>query len=80
MAKRQLAEKWKEGLELYYKNDFYLARNIFLAVVKECPQDGIAKWYLFASEHYFNSGVEDGVDYSLFRVFEETGGGHGFPV
>lgn len=80
VAKRQLAEKWKEGLELYYKNDFYLARNIFLAVVKECPQDGIAKWYLFASEHYFNSGVEDGVDYSLFKVFEETGGGHGFPV
>ena len=76
MAKQQSKEKFREGLELYYKNDFYLARNVFLGAVKECPQDGIAKWYLFASEHYFNSGVEQGVDYSLFRTFEETGGGH----
>lgn len=80
MAKQQSAEKFKEGLELYYKNDFYLARNVFLSAVKECPQDGIAKWYLFASEHYFNSGVEQGADYSLFRTFEEMGGGHEFSV
>lgn len=79
-AKRQSVEKFQEGLELYGRNDFYLARNAFLAVLRECPQDGIARWYLFASEHYFNSGVEHRADHSLFIPFEETGGGHEFPV
>lgn len=80
VVKRQCGDRFREGLELYYKNDFYLARNVFLAVMKECPQDGIARWYLFASEHYFNSGVENGADHSLFGTAAEMGGSYEFPV
>ena len=71
-AERKLYEDQKEKLEkaieLFYKNDFYLARNIFSALLYNCPSDGIARWYLFACDKYFNSEDLESVDYSLFGI------------
>ncbi|MDR1574221.1 MAG: hypothetical protein LBS24_07915, partial [Clostridiales Family XIII bacterium] len=48
--RKQYNEKFQEAIRLYYKNDFYLARNIFSEIFKNCPDDGVAKWYIFACE------------------------------
>lgn len=63
-----LNEKFQEAVQLFYKNDFYLARNLFSAILKADPEDGIARWYLFASEHFFNSGKPEEAVYNLFGV------------
>jgi len=67
----QNEERFQKAIQLFYKNDFYLARNTFSAVLRACPMDGVARWYLFASEHYFNEQeTEAGEDrrYNLFGV------------
>ena len=58
----------QEGIQLFYRNDFYLARNIFSALLRACPGDGIVRWYLFACEHFFNCEELDRVDYRLFGI------------
>ncbi|MPN54166.1 hypothetical protein SDC9_201835 [bioreactor metagenome] len=62
--------KFQEGVRLFYKNDFYLARNAFSAVIKACPEDGIARWYLFACERYFSRPENQDVRYDLFGLEE----------
>jgi hypothetical protein len=62
--------KFQEGMRLFYKNDFYLARNAFSAVIKACPDDGVARWYLFACEHYFNKPDANEIRYDLFGIEE----------
>lgn len=74
--KKKLRPEFEEALKLYYQDDFYLARNRFSTIVKECQEDGIAKWYLFASEYYFNSGEAGKIDYSLFHQMNEVGADH----
>ena len=61
-------ERLQEGIRLFYRNDFYLARNIFSALLRVCPDDGIVRWYLFACEHFFNCEDLDRVDYRLFGI------------
>ena len=51
-------EKFEETLELFYSKDFYLARNQFMDILKDCPQDGIAKWYVFECERYMNEDAD----------------------
>ncbi len=46
--------RFQEGLSLYYQDDFYLARSAFTEVLKECPSDEVAKWYVFACERCLN--------------------------
>ena len=46
--------KFEETLELYYSKNFYLARNQFMEILKDCPEDGIARWYIFECEKYMN--------------------------
>lgn len=46
--------KFQKGLELFYQHDFYLARSTFSDVLKENPEDAMAKWYLFTCENYLN--------------------------
>ncbi|MDO4292925.1 MAG: hypothetical protein Q4C65_06800 [Eubacteriales bacterium] len=46
--------RFREGLSLYYQDDFYLARSAFTEVLKECPSDEVAKWYVFACERCLN--------------------------
>lgn len=58
--------EFQEALRLYYKNDFYLARNLFSAISKESPNDTMARWYLFACEHYFNADDLNKINYSIF--------------
>lgn len=61
--------RFQKALQLFYKNDFYLARNIFSSLLKICPDDGVARWYLFACEHFFNSGEDSPeVSHGLFAA------------
>lgn len=66
--RRGYDQRFQEAINLFYHNDFYLARNLFSSLLRACPDDGIARWYLFACERFFNR--EDGAepDYSLFGV------------
>lgn len=57
----------QEAIGLFSRNDFYLARNILSAILKTCPEDGIARFYLFACEYYFHADT-DKVDYQLFGI------------
>lgn len=59
-------KKFQRALELYYQDDFYLARNVFTDVLKECPEDGLAKWYIFACEHHLNHPEMENNSYGLF--------------
>ena len=56
----------QEAINMFYKSDFCLARNIFSAIVRACPSDGIARWYLFACEHFFHRADDGETDFSLF--------------
>ncbi|MCI8796982.1 MAG: hypothetical protein HFG89_09040 [Dorea sp.] len=60
------AGKFAKALALYYRSDFYLARNIFAEVLRECPKDDVAKWYLFACEERLGSGLSADAEYGLF--------------
>lgn len=57
--------RFQEAIGLFYKSDFYLARNIFSDILRVCPTDGIARWYLFACEHFFQSGSDE----AAFQLF-----------
>ena len=46
--------RFQKGIELFYQHDFYLARSTFSDVLKENPEDHMAKWYLFTCERYLN--------------------------
>ncbi|MCI8669806.1 MAG: hypothetical protein HFI34_09865 [Lachnospiraceae bacterium] len=58
--------RFQEGIQMFYQNDFYLARNKFSAVLKECPEDGIARWYLFTCEAMLNAGDFGEIRHNLF--------------
>ena len=63
-------ERFQEAINLFYRNDFFLARNLFSALLRACPEDGIVRWYLFACEHYFHQEGAYEADYQLFGVHE----------
>ena len=46
--------KFQETLDMFYSRDFYLARNQFMEILKDCPQDGVTRWYIFECEKYMN--------------------------
>ncbi len=52
--KEQTDQKFQKGLTFFYQHDFYLARSTFSDVLKENPEDSMAKWYLFTCENYLN--------------------------
>ncbi len=60
-------EKFEATLELFYQKDFYLARNQFSELLREMPEDEIAKWYLFESEKYLNDVRVQG-DFGQLRL------------
>lgn len=60
--------RFQEAVNLFYRNDFYLARNLFSALVRVSPGDGIARWYLFACEYLFQQEGAAAPDYSLFGL------------
>lgn len=57
MIKQSLKDRFEETIEHFYNKDFYLARNRFSEILKECPEDEMARWYLFECERYLNEGV-----------------------
>lgn len=59
-------EAFDKALKLYYSNDLYLARSMFSDIVRECPDDGIARWYAFASDEMFNKDDNTDAHYELF--------------
>lgn len=68
-VRRDYDARFQEALNLFYHSDFYLARNLFSALLRACPSDGVVRWYLFACERFFNQEQEEGAeDYSLFGI------------
>ena len=65
MAKLQTKEKFEQALQLFYQYDFYLARSTFSELLRELPEDRIAKWYLFACEKHLNEAHGEAVDCGL---------------
>lgn len=57
---------FQRGLQLFYSNDFYLARNTFNEVLKLNEEDHIARWYLFHCEYHLNH-TDAEVSYGLFE-------------
>ena len=66
--REQYDKKFQEAINLFYHDDFFLARNQFSNILRICPEDGIARWYLFACEHFFNRTGEEETDYRLFGI------------
>lgn len=55
-AKSRTKMKFAQSLALFYREEFYQARSGFLEVLKECREDGIARWYVFACEEALSGG------------------------
>ena len=58
---------FQEGLQMFYQNDFYLARGKFAEVLKICPQDRLATWYLFRCDGLMDSRTIDSIGHGLFE-------------
>lgn len=61
-------DRLQEAIQLFYRSDFYLARNILSSMLRSAPDDGIVRWYLFACEHYFSCSEQSSVDFRLFGI------------
>lgn len=66
LARLRNRERFAQALELFYSNDLYLARSTFADVLKECPDDGICGWYVFACDKMFNAETTAEKTYELF--------------
>lgn len=78
LLKTQTAGELAQAIQLYYKNDFYLSRNQFSAILKRNPRDGVARWYIFACEHAFQMKNAEQVRYDLFA--DRAGGEYGLGI
>lgn len=56
-AKLADLEHFDEALKLFYRHDFYIARNRFSDILKRFPEDEVARWYLFESERLLDVNV-----------------------
>lgn len=54
LGKLKNRERFERALKLYYDNELYSARSVFTDIVRECPGDGIARWYVFACDERLN--------------------------
>nr|MCR4589442.1 hypothetical protein [Lachnospiraceae bacterium] len=64
-------EKFEKSLVLFASRDFYLARNNLTEIIKECPEDTIAKWYIFECERFLN-GDGDPLGAGAIRINKEA--------
>ena len=67
ILRRNTDSDFQEGLQLFYQNDFYLARGKFAEVLKVCPQDRLATWYLFRCDGLMDNRNVDNVGHGLFE-------------
>lgn len=58
-------EKFDEALRLFYQSDFYFARTLFTEILKDCPQDNVAKHYIFQCESCLNEEKHGAERFSL---------------
>lgn len=58
--------KFEKALNLFYQGDYYLGRNLFTEVLKECPEDEVAKGYLFLCEKCLNTDYGKDISCALF--------------
>lgn len=65
--KAAYASKFEKALELFYQYDFYLARSSFSEMIRENPQDELAKWYLFTCQKYLNQSYTGEVNFELWE-------------
>ena len=56
--KLRFRDQFEEAIKLFYRQDFYLARNAFTEILKDFPEDEIVTWYLFECEYYLNSNAD----------------------
>lgn len=59
-------DKFEKALNLFYQGDYYLGRNLFTEVLKECPEDEVAKGYLFLCEKCLNADCGKDISCALF--------------
>ncbi len=59
--------RFEEALNLFYEKDFYFARTRFSEIIKDTPDDDLAKWYVFESDRFLNEGT-DGENYKLLHI------------
>ncbi len=62
-----MKKKFDDALTLFYDQNFYLARNMFTEILRESPDDLLAKWYLFECEYYLDNAVPDGFTGALHK-------------
>ncbi len=67
-AKLHTMRQFERAFEMYEQKDFYLARNLFSDLLKESPEDELARWYLFESEKYLNEGVENEATFGALHM------------
>ncbi|GEM_PF-6669457 len=56
--REETKELFEEGLELFYENNYYLARNNFAKVIKIDHCDSVARWYLFTCEKHLDGSLK----------------------
>ena len=55
-------DKFEKTLNIFYKGDYYKARNQFSEILKDCPDDLITRWYIFESERYLNGETDSVIE------------------
>lgn len=60
-------KKFENAIALFYEYDFYLARSSFSEIIRENPQDEIAKWYLFTCQKYLNQSYGGDISFELWE-------------
>ena len=58
--------KFNEAIKLFYQSDFYFARTLFTEILKDCPEDDVAKHYIFRCESCLNEENKGDSRFSLF--------------
>ncbi len=66
--RQQYAVKFHAAIHQFYRAEFHTARNTFSSILKICPTDGVARWYLYACEHYFNRQDSENFSFGLLST------------
>ncbi|MBQ7955235.1 MAG: hypothetical protein IJ282_05745 [Lachnospiraceae bacterium] len=62
----ETSAKFEKALNLFYQGDYYLGRTLFTEVLKVCPDDEVAKGYLFLCERCLNAEHGKDISCALF--------------
>lgn len=65
-ARMEMLAKFEQAIKLFYQADFYFARTLFTEILKACPNDELAKHYIFKCESCLNNYAMN----SGFSLFE----------